>query len=352
MSRRARAVPEPAKGRTMAVDELEQRAVMAWNALGRDRADFAQVDTLQREKARSVFRLRGAGPGGAAVIAKRCRHREALRERTIYADILPFLPVPSIRLHAFAAERESNHAWLFMEDAVGEPYDPKREDHRVLAGHGLGLIHTAAAALTPPSSVRDRGPASFRQDLQGACDALDRARSNPALTGDDVAVLRDMISRCRILASHWGELESVCRRLPQTLVHGDFKEDHIRIRSGGLVLFDWHEGGWGAPVLDAAKFVGYSVDPDITAYAAIVKDRWPAIDLTGIRRMGFIGEACRCVASIRWEAEKLRYEWVEGPMATLRVYSGWLDDVVRAEPWLEQATAGPEARLPETRPWF
>ena len=349
-------MPESTTSRTMSIDELAQRAVRAWNGLGGARTEPLGVETLQEETTRSVFRLQGAGPAGSAVVAKRCPRVVALKEFFVYADLLPRLPFPSVRVHGFVAEAGGDYAWLFMEDAAGEPYDPHREDHRAAAGHWLGLMHTAAADLTPPTELPDRGPAHFRRDLQAACDTIELTRVNPALTADDLTLLENILFHCRLLAAHWDELEGFCSRMPRTLVHADFKEAHIHMRRDpdGLspLLFDWHEAGWGVPVLDVAKFLGYSVDPDLAAYGAVVKDRWPALDLATIRRLGFVGEACRCVASTRWEVERLRYPWVEGPMATLRVYLDWMSDVVRAEPWAENAALGPRARLPKPRTWF
>ena len=100
-----------------------------------------------------------------------------------------------------------------------------------------------------------------------------------------------------------------------------------------------------------AKFLGYSVNPDVEAYAAVMRRRWPWMTRSTIAQLGWIGDACRCIASIRWEAERLRYPWVEGPMATMRVYAGWLDEIVRAEPWAHEASGGPEARVPSRRTW-
>ncbi len=129
----------------------------------------------------------------------------------------------------------------------------------------------------------------------------------------------------------------------------------MRIRPGlngsTLLGFDWHEGGWGVQALDLAKFLGYTVNPDVGAYCAIVQQRWPNMDFSTVQRLGYVGEVFRCMASIRWEVERLRYEWVERSMVTLRIYSEWLNDVIQAEPWAEYAQGGAKAREPKPRSW-
>jgi hypothetical protein len=78
----------------------------------------------------------------------------------------------------------------------------------------------------------------------------------------------------------------------------------------------------------------------------------PVMSLGAILRLSLIGDACRCIASIRWEAEKLRREWVERPLSTLRVYSAWIDDLVDAEPWADDAGIDLQPRLPRPRTWL
>lgn len=346
-------MPQPGIRQPIAAEALAQRAIAAWKRLD-GRAEPSGFETLQEENARSVLRLLGVGPAGAPVIAKRCQLSVAVKERSIYEEILPHLSFPSLRLHGFLPEPKGRYAWLFLEDAGGEPYDPGRRDHRVLAGRWLGRLHTAAAKLCGPA-LPDRGPIGFRQDPARICEALHQARPQPLLGEGDVEVLDRILALCRVLATHWSELEDFCSGLPKTLAHGDFKQDNMRVRPGetasDLVLFDWHEAGWGAPALDVAKFLGYSVDPDLEAYLDVIRAPWPEMDRAVIRRLAWVGEALRAIASTRWEVEKLFHKPPEVPMTTLRIYLGWLGQVVRAEPWAEEASAGPAARRPKPRSW-
>jgi hypothetical protein len=349
-------MPEPKKNPADVSRELQQRAALTWQGLGEGRLTPESVEVLQDERLRTVYRLRGCGPTGADVIAKRCRHVVALKECTIYEKVLSQLAaVPTVKFFGFAAEEDAKYAWVFLEDAGGEAYSPDRADHRLLAGRWLGLLHTEGAELAKPTWLRDPGPACFKPHLQATFDTIQETSSNPHLAPSDVGVLETIDAQCRVVASRWDELEAFCERMPRTVVHGDFKEDHLRIRqspTGALLLcFDWHEGGWGVPALDLAKFLGYAVNPDIGAYCAIVQERWSEFDQSAVKRLGFVGEAFRCLASIRWEVERLRYEWVEAPMATLRIYTGWLNDIIKAEPWAEEARLGPQAREFKPRSW-
>lgn len=348
-------MPKPKKNPIAVSRELRQRAALIWQKLGGGRAAPEGIDVLQDEKQRTVYRLRGGGPAGSDIVAKRCRQTVALKERAIYEKVLPHLRVPVVQLRGFAVEEDGKYAWLFLEDAGGEAYSPDRDDHRVLAGTWLGLLHTQSADLARPTWMRDPGPVDFKPHLQATRDTIEETRSNPGLTTGDVAVLETIDAQCQDVASHWKELEEFCDQMPRTLVHGDFKEAHMRVRAGPnastLVGFDWHEGGWGVQALDVAKFLGYTVNPDIQAYCAVVQDRWLNMDIPTVQRLGYVGEVFRCMASIRWEVERLRYEWVERSMATLRIYTDWLNDILRAEPWAEHAKGGPEARKPKPRNW-
>src|SRR5437868_13655145 len=80
----------------MAAVPTEHPALRAWYALlrGKDRfrrAAPAAVDTLKNTKKAGVFRLRGVGLAGAAVIAKRCRRATAQIEYTLHQEVLPGL---------------------------------------------------------------------------------------------------------------------------------------------------------------------------------------------------------------------------------------------------------------------
>src|SRR5206468_3461114 len=144
---------QPTDSKALASDLLGQAAVKAWGKLrpGRPRPGRVEVLHGRRCKAwkRVICRLEGAGPAGAAVIAKRCPAAHAARERTIYVEILPHLPVPTLHYHGCVEDADEQFCWLFLEDAGEEPYVSLSEAHRVLAARWLGFLHATAARLAP-----------------------------------------------------------------------------------------------------------------------------------------------------------------------------------------------------------
>jgi hypothetical protein len=313
------------------------------------------IETLQEEKERSVFKLWGAGPLGSNVIAKRSKRTEAIREYKIYMKILPLLPMPSPQIYSFREENNCEYAWLFIEDVEGENYSPTIKNHRILAARWLGLLHTSMVHLNDMPNLRDRGPDHFYRFFRPAKETILKSLSNPQLSTEDIEVLKGILLQCKLLEMNWDQINRYCQQIPQTLVHGDFKEDNMHVQTNlagdTLMVFDWHEAGWGVPALDCAKFLGYSVNPSINAYFEVMRDRWSFMDLQNIRRLGYIGETFRCLASIRWEVFKLQYGLINGPISTLKVYMVWMDDIIQAEPWRANEKLSKNDFSPLPRHW-
>src|SRR5215475_9753213 len=201
---------------------LEHPAVKAWAKLRPDRLEPAGIERLQKKKKGVVYRLEGIGPECSDIIAKRSSPERILKERIIYEQILPALPIPTVRYYGFIEEPEDECCWLFLESAGGEEYSPVVNEHRTLAAQWLGLLHTSAERLTAAARLPDRGPGYYLEQLRSACDTIPRHLSNPALTADDAAVLKTVVRQCEVVASHWGQVDKLCERAPQTLIHGDF----------------------------------------------------------------------------------------------------------------------------------
>jgi hypothetical protein len=92
-------------------------AVLAWARLHGHKQLPDAVDVLKTGKGgkTSAYRLWGLGPGGEGVIVK-CGSAAALEfERSIYQEVLPALPLPSLRCYGFL--EAGSTAWLFLEDA-------------------------------------------------------------------------------------------------------------------------------------------------------------------------------------------------------------------------------------------
>src|SRR5262249_13733959 len=118
---------------TRPADPFEAPPVRARGGVPPRPAEPKAGEPLTRKKERprkGACRLAGGGPGGSAVIAKRCRRGEALLEQTIYEEVLPRLPLPALRCYGLVEEPDGQSAWLFLEDAGGERYSASLQEHR------------------------------------------------------------------------------------------------------------------------------------------------------------------------------------------------------------------------------
>src|SRR5438093_1311268 len=90
-------------------------AARAWCEFQQAWIEPGRIDTLKDKRKSSVYRLHGVGPGGAAVIARRCRPAVAEVQRLIYEELLPLAPVRSLQCYGALTNCEYN--WLFLEEA-------------------------------------------------------------------------------------------------------------------------------------------------------------------------------------------------------------------------------------------
>jgi hypothetical protein len=322
-------------------------AVLAWQTMAGGSSVPEEVQPVQRawkkKAARVVYRLKGVIGSGATVIAKPCTVDEAARTALIYREILPYVPVRCPQMLGSVDGERSNEAWLFLEEVAGEEYRPSRPEHRRLSGAWLAILHTAAseAGATPRLAesdyLYDTSSARIAAYLRTARDVLLEVRSNPAMERHDLGVLRSIATQCDDVEGHWPELGSFCLTFPSTLVHGDFCVSNMLVHEEGghesLVVFDWQRAGWASPAFDLTRFLGSWVDPDMRSYLSIVRRHWPAMDVRAVRRLAYVGEILRWIEAIRWEVERLRYDWVVEPMSRMRIYERWMDDNRRAAPW-------------------
>jgi hypothetical protein len=326
-------------------EPLESLALEAWGRLQPGSAIPAQIEILKgrREPARrGAYRLAGAGPEGASVIAKRCPRTKAWLEHTVYAEILPHLPVPAPAYYGLVEEQGGTCCWLFLEDVGEERYSPGNEEHRRLAGHWLAALHTSAARLAVAARLPDRGPGHCLERLRSARSRILGHLANPALKAADLAILRMIVSQCDALEGRWYEVEQFCDGLPRTVVHGDFAEKNVRVRTRqgktALLPFDWSNAGWGVPAIDLAQSTlpsgRLAANPDLAAYWAAVRDHWPACDLRTVQQWGQAATLFRLLAAVAWSAASLGQEWVEKTMTALRFYQSALDWEVQAAGWL------------------
>lgn len=304
-------------------------AALAWARLGLGPA--AHSLQVMREKPKSsLYRLPGVAPGGSSVIAKRSRSAAAAIEREIYEDVLPSLPVTSPRYYG-SIQESAGYSWLFIEDVGAERYSISNREYFALAGRWLGLMHTSAASdcgSRLQAALPDGGPGRYLTHLGAGRREILAHLENPALTGEDVRVLNALVSQQDRLEAAWSRVEDRCAGMPSTLVHGDFrpKNGYVRRGSGGLELFpiDWEMAGWGIPTADLTWV-------DLAAYESAVREDWPGLGASSLRRQAGVGHAFRLLAAISWESLSLKYETrlqVVKAATSMKVYLDQLSNAI------------------------
>ena len=327
---------------------LEHPAVKAWARLqpggGRSAAEPTGIVRLQKKKKGIVYRLEGVGPGYSDIIAKRSSPERLLKERLIYEEVLPALPIATVHYYGFIEDPADECCWLFLESADGEEYSALIDEHRTLAASWLGHLHTSALHVAAAAHLPDRGPDFYLEKLRSACETLLRNLSNPVLTVSDLAVLETVICQCEVIEAHWGKIEKLCERLPHTLIHGDFAPKNMRVRTCqselALLPFDWGSAGWGIPVADLAQSGmesgipwNYWANPDLAVYYSVVRESWPHLNTQDLEPLAIIGKIFRSLVCINLEAPGFAMEWVENSVRDMKIYQAAMADALQAAGW-------------------
>jgi hypothetical protein len=275
------------------------------------------------------------------VIAKRCAKAAALIERTVYEEILPRVAVRSLGYHGFVEEPDGERCWLFVEEATGDHYSNLLAEHRAQAARWLGLVHASAADAAAKGRLPDGGAGRYLSLLRAACESMQQHLDNPVLTPDDVIFIEGILARLGDLGAHWDRLEALCDGVPQTLVHGDFNGQNLRLRSSNgkatVVVFDWEDAGWGAPAVDLAQLAvpsgKLSANPDIPTYWSTVRERWPNASTETLWRLASCGTVFRALAALHWDAQSLEYDWAHTCAGGMHVYAAELEDALVRLGW-------------------
>jgi phosphotransferase family enzyme len=310
-------------------DPCNHPAVAAWSQSGSACTTPSAVTPLKAQlKAghkSGVYRLHGAGPGGVDVIAKRSRRSTAAVERAVYDEVLPGLPLPTLRRYGSVAEAEGDFDWLFLEDAGDESY---REQEYGLVVEWLGRLQTAAAALAGTVPLPKHGHERYLAHLRSGRREILAHRDKDHLTADDREVLARLQSILDMLELKWRGIEQLCRAMPVTLVHGDFVRKNLRSRRdddtvSGVRLFalDWETAGWGIPAADLAGLSTCFAPQDPTAsgagdpgsspeivdrYISAVAPIWRCTRRDA-ETWAHLGLLFRLLASIEWASYSLPY---------------------------------------------
>jgi thiamine kinase-like enzyme len=306
-------------------------AVRAWTAFSGTRSVPQRLQILKECSKSGVYRLAGIGPRGQSVCAKWAGRDILAKERYIYQDVLPNLPLSSLHCYGLQADQSTDSAaWLFVEDAGEDAYDPAIPEQLSLFTRWLATLHTAAAS-TDSGSLPDTGEDYYFRVLKGGAQRIADNRSNPALQPEDVALLDSILAQLATVESNWPSVTAFCRPLPRTLVHGDIARKNVRLRPGAagpdISVFDWEMAGWGVPAADIA---GHA---DISAYQAFVEATWPMLDEPAVTQLRHYGRLFRTLAAIDWDSLSLRFDWVSRTVRNLRSYHGRLTDILIRENW-------------------
>ncbi|HEX7059677.1 MAG TPA: aminoglycoside phosphotransferase family protein [Solirubrobacterales bacterium] len=285
----------------------------------------------------AIYWLAGAAPDGGAVIAKLNRRSSAEVEHTVYHEVLPRLPVPSLRCLG-RVDEDAELSWLFLECAEGERYSPALAPHRETAGRWLGALHAGASSLSDAPALPERGLVRFLDRARSA-KALFSARAEDPRTGAGAReVLEAAISELSKLEERWDEVTGACPEQPRTLVHGDFGPPNLRLDpdSGapGLLVFDWEEAGWGSPAVDLAQVMDsrlrFAANPCLASYRQAAAEHGVALEPDTLRSLAEVGRVLRCLSAIHWLGMELgngdpRLADVDSrPVLKLQAYLSWL----------------------------
>jgi Ser/Thr protein kinase RdoA (MazF antagonist) len=305
-------------------------AMVAWLRLWPGRATVHAVEEIKGGTRHSrVVRLRGVGPGSSDVIAKRCAVATGETERTIHEDLLPSLGVPALRFYGSVEADDPDSLWLFLEDAGDLEYEPDEARHRRAAACWLAVAHTAATKLPTRPDLPERGTDYYLGVLRAAKHTILAHRANPAIAAaGGLDVLDDIVRRCDVIETRWGEIAAVGRTIPTTLVHGGFDRKNVRIvaaekRAVEVRVFDWEYAGWGLPAADIATV-------DIDLYVNIIRDTWPQLDAGSMGTLVHVGTLLRAISAIPGESRSLASAWPQRVLAKMPAYRAMLEQAMLA----------------------
>jgi hypothetical protein len=311
-------------------DLAEHPATVAWCELRAVCVVPEEIAILKRRNDSKVYRLAGIGPRGANVIAKYCHLTSALAERMIYRELLPHVPFGHPEYYGLCEEAGDDFCWVFVEDAAGVSYCPEIYEHRVLAAQWLGLLHTTAAEAARKLDLRDCGPGHYLTSLRVGRERISRSLPNPALNGEQAAILEPILAQCEFLETRWSRVEELCNGMPRTFVHADLhnKNLHIGPNGQGVVLaFDWESAGWGTPAIDLAL-----TGLHIPTYWSVVRETWLGLNLNAVERSALAGRIFQLLELIDWESRALTSEWPQRAIEHMRWYHAEIADALHANP--------------------
>jgi hypothetical protein len=274
-----------------------------------------------------VYRLRGAGEGGADLIAKRSRAKKALRERVVYEQLMPMLPLERLGYYGFVDEPDGANTWLFIEDAGTEACSA---GDRIAFIEWLGRLHTSASRIARPAELAERGPSRYREHLDSARQRIIANLGASHFLSEEREVQHRILRLLDLVEHHWDELTLLCKPFPQTLVHGDLSGKNLRVRrdAGGAHFFalDWETAGWAIPAADLDALAHDSSSTGalrVETYLSTVQRDWKC-SRREVEQLAHVGLVFRMTAAIDWVSYSLPYAPARKPVRYLASYERYM----------------------------
>jgi hypothetical protein len=285
-----------------------------------------QVTALKPPRRKSaVYRLIGAGPGGANIIAKRAQRATVETERRVYQEVLSILPVSSLCLHAVVNDEDERYAWLYLEDAGDFGWSPELAEHRQLAANWLAEVHLGAASLVGKVALPYLGTAYYLDLVRAARDSVISPLANDSLSDSGRELLRRLDEDCLVLQTHWSAFASLLSQIPWTLSVPGLGAKNTRVRSTDsrleLLAFDFENAFIGPAVIELQ-----GIDTD--AYSQTVGRSW-AVGKDGIELLASLGRAFGAIKSIPGELSTLMSAWPERSIRKLGYYAGHVAEALQ-----------------------
>jgi hypothetical protein len=261
------------------------------------------------------------------IIAKTASEATVALEAMIYQDVLPLLSFDSLRCYGTERTDDPARSWLFLEDVVGREYDEGSVADRLLAARWLAELHVVAIRLGLQDKVPEAGTQRLAECLAEALQNIDRSLGEGAPDEGDTGLI-SLQSLLIGLAAAWSQVEEVCALLPAGLVHGDFKDENVRIHSVGssnrVRVIDWEYSGWGPLCTDL-----FAIVDEYGSRAS--QDLWPDYDP---QLVGRVAIAFRMLSCINWAAQTLPYPPYNNVRDDLRFYAASLRSTCAALGWV------------------
>jgi hypothetical protein len=299
-------------------DPFLATALTLWEQVSHGGRTPSQVSILKAPHRKSgVYRLEGADPSGAAVIAKRARRSTIEVERRVYQEVLSVLPVRSLRLYGSADDEDLKYGWLFLEDAGDLEWSAESPEHRHLATRWLAQVHLGAEILVDKVSLAFPGVNYYRDLACFAKRTLLASLSNPALPAQSCKLLERVAVDCSAFEAQWDVVERILTRIPSTLTMPGFGGKNARVRNLGsgleLLAYDFENAFFGSPAIELR-------DVETAVYWQMAGRSW-GVDIDYLLLLATLGGALHGMKSIPGEAESLSSAWPERSVRRIRYYS-------------------------------